>query len=184
MKITKTPRLGLPLIQPLVKEDPRGYFMEVYHQQQWYQQGINIGFMQENESYSRKGTLRGLHYQLVPYAQAKLIRVVKGHIWDVALDLRKGSPTFGQWEGIDLTDGNKQQLLVPAGYAHGFIVISQEAWVIYKCDQYYNPAAERGIHPLDPYLSIPWPLTGPPLLSAKDQQLPPFESAISNFQYP
>jgi dTDP-4-dehydrorhamnose 3,5-epimerase len=184
MQLTKTPRLGLTLIQPTVREDPRGYFTEVYHQQQWYQQGIDTVFVQENESYSRQGVLRGLHYQLVPYAQAKWIRVVKGHIWDVALDLRKGSPTFGQWEGVDLSDANKQQLLVPAGYAHGFVVISQEAWVVYKCSAFYQPDAERGIHPLDPHLSIPWPLTGTPLLSAKDQALPPFASAMFNFLYP
>jgi dTDP-4-dehydrorhamnose 3,5-epimerase len=183
MQITKTPLLGLQIIESDIKLDPRGYFMECYHQERLAQLGIHTQFVQENQSHSKKGTVRGLHYQLNPYAQAKLIRVIDGEIWDVAVDIRQGSPTFGQWEGILLSAKNNKQLLIPRGYAHGFAVISEQATIIYKCDNFYHPEAEAGIYWLDPQLAINWKITTTPLLSARDQQLPCLEKAIINFVY-
>jgi dTDP-4-dehydrorhamnose 3,5-epimerase len=183
MQVTKTPILGLQLIEPEIKTDQRGYFMECYHQEKLAQFGIDNHFVQENQSFSTKGILRGLHYQLNPYAQAKLIRVVEGEIWDVAVDIRPGSPTFGKWEGILLSAKNKKQLLIPRGYAHGFSVIGEQATVSYKCDNFYNPEAEAGIYCLDKQLAIDWKISYPPTLSVKDQQLPSFENAIINFEY-
>jgi len=183
MQITKTPILGLTIIEPELKTDQRGYFMECYHQEKLTHLGIHNQFVQENQSFSKKGTIRGLHYQLNPYAQAKLIRVIDGAIWDIVVDLRQGSPTFGQWEGIMLSAENNKQLLIPRGYAHGFAVMSQEATIIYKCDNFYHPEAEAGIHWLDPELAIDWKINAPPLLSARDQQLPCLEKAIINFEY-
>eukprot|EP01132_Coremiostelium_polycephalum_P003050 gene3050-3814_t len=156
MQLTKTPLLGLPLIEPQVIADHRGYFMECYHQSKFNQQGLPPIFVQENQSFSKQGTIRGLHYQLPPYAQAKLVRVVHGAIWDIAVDLRKGSPTFGQWEGVLLSEQNKKQFLIPKGYAHGFSVLSPEATVIYQCDQLHHSPAEAGILWADPSLAIDW----------------------------
>lgn len=183
MWISKTPILGLSVIESKVKNDDRGYFMETYHQEKLARLGILNTFVQDNQSYSKNGTIRGLHYQLNPYAQAKLIRVVAGVIWDVAVDIRLGSPTFGKWEGILLSADNTKQLLVPQGYAHGFSVISEYAIVIYKCDHIYWPEAEAGVYCFDKQLAIDWRLSGSPLLSEKDQQLPCLEKAITNFIY-
>ncbi len=183
MLLTKTPILGLQVIEPEVKKDDRGYFMEVYHQEKLAQLGINNQFVQENQSYSKQGTIRGLHYQLHPYTQAKLIRVVVGKIWDVAVDIRSGSSTFGTWEGIILSAENQKQLLLPKGYAHGFSVLSKHATVLYKCDNIYHPDAEAGIYCFDTQLRIDWKLNAPPLLSEKDQQLPSFDQALINFTY-
>ena len=183
MRITKTSILGLPLIEPELKIDQRGYFMEVYHREKLANLGITNEFIQENQSYSKKGTIRGLHYQLHPYAQAKLIRVIEGEIWDVAVDIRQGSPTFGKWEGILLAADNKKQLLIPRGYAHGFSVISTQATVLYKCVNFYHPESEAGIYCLDKHLGIDWKINTPPILSTKDQQLPHFDKAIINFNY-
>jgi dTDP-4-dehydrorhamnose 3,5-epimerase len=180
MKITKTPRLGLSIIHPEAEPDRRGYFMETYHQDAWKEAGLDYHFIQDNQSCSLRGTIRGLHYQSGPHAQAKLVRVVIGHIWDVALDIRPGSPTFGKWEGVGLSAANRKQLLIPTGYAHGFSVISPEAVVIYKCDQFYQPTAERGVNPLDRLLAIDWFLSCPPLLSDKDRQLPTWKNVRNN----
>jgi dTDP-4-dehydrorhamnose 3,5-epimerase len=183
MRITKTPILGLQVIEPEVKLDLRGYFMECYHQAKLTELGIHNQFIQENQSLSKRGTVRGLHYQLSPYAQAKLVRVIEGEIWDVAVDIRQGSPTFGQWEGIMLSAKNNKQLLIPVGYAHGFSVLSKQATIIYKCDNFYHPQAEAGIYWRDPQLAINWKTNSPPLLSSRDQQLPHLEKAIINFKY-
>ena len=182
MEVTKTPCLGLQVITSQVIPDHRGYFWESYHEGKLAKLGIHNHFVQENQSFSKQGTIRGLHYQLAPYAQAKLIRVLAGEIWDVAVDLRQGAPTFGQWEGILLSGDNKKQLLVPRGYAHGFAVLSKQAIVLYKCDAFYHPAAEAGIHFLDPTLAIDWRLDGlQAIVSEKDQHLPSFQEAIMNF---
>lgn len=183
MIITHTPILGLKIIEPTVKKDNRGYFLETYHQGKLTELGIHNLFVQDNQSYSKQGTIRGLHYQLNPYAQTKLIRVVVGEIWDVAVDIREGSPTFGRWEGVLLTGENQRQLLIPKGYAHGFAVLSQQAIVVYKCDHIYQPDAEAGIHCFDTRLGIGWKLNVSPLLSAKDQHLPTFDQAQMNFMY-
>ena len=183
MLITTTPLLGLKVLEPDIKKDNRGYFIEAYHQEKLAKVGINNLFVQDNQSYSKQGTIRGLHYQLNPYAQTKLIRVVVGEIWDVAVDIRQGSPTFGIWEGILLSADNQKQLLIPKGYAHGFVVISKYATVVYKCDNIYQPDAEAGIYCFDTQLRIDWKLNAPPLLSTKDQQLPTFNQAVINFTY-
>ena len=183
MQIRKTPILSLQIIEPELKIDQRGYFMEIYHQKKLAELGITNEFVQENQSYSKKGTIRGLHYQLHPHAQAKLIRVIAGEIWDVVVDIRQHSPTFGKWEGILLTADNKKQLLVPRGYAHGFSVISDQATVIYKCDNFYHPKSEAGIYCLDKHLGIDWKINASPILSTKDQHLPAFENDIINFNY-
>lgn len=181
MQVTKTPRLGLQIIIPQVIPDHRGYFEETYHEEKLAKLGIHNRFVQENQSFSRQGSVRGLHYQLAPHTQAKLVRVLAGEIWDVVVDLRQGAPTFGQWEGVRLSAENKKQLLIPKGYAHGFAVLSEQAMVLYKCDAFYHPTAEAGIHFLDPTLAIDWKLPmHPPIISAKDQQLPNFRDAIMN----
>ncbi|MEM7055848.1 MAG: dTDP-4-dehydrorhamnose 3,5-epimerase [Bacteroidota bacterium] len=182
MQVTSTPLLGLQVIIPQIIQDHRSYFCENYHEKKLAKLGIHTRFVQENQSFSRQGTIRGLHYQLVPHAQAKLIRVLAGKIWDVAVDLRQGTDTFGQWEGIILSAANKKQLLIPRGYAHGFAVLSQQATVLYKCDAFYCPAAEAGIHFLDPTLAIDWKLgTQQPIVLEKDKQLPSFQAATMNF---
>ena len=183
MWLNKTPILNLHIIEPELKIDQRGYFMETYHQEKLASLGIHYQFVQENQSYSKKGSIRGLHYQLNPHPQAKLIRVIEGEIWDVAVDIRLGSPTYGQWEGIALSAQNRKQLLIPHGYAHGFSVISDHATVVYKCDNFYYPAAEAGIYCFDIQLEIDWKIDTTPILSEKDEYLPKFKDAITNFNY-
>jgi dTDP-4-dehydrorhamnose 3,5-epimerase len=183
MNITHTPILGLQVIEPIIRKDNRGYFIEAYHQKKLAEAGVHYNFVQDNQSYSKQGTIRGLHYQLNPYAQTKLIRVVVGKIWDVAVDIRQGSPTFGRWEGILLSASNQKQLLIPQGYAHGFSVLSKRATVLYKCDNLYQPDAEAGIYCFDTQIGIDWKLSAPPLISAKDQLLPSFSQAVINFTY-
>lgn len=173
---------GLLLFRPVVYYDSRGYFFESYHKEKCKAIGLEDSFIQENQSLSKKGTVRGLHYQLAPYAQSKLVRVVKGVIWDVVVDLRKAMDTFGKWQGFVLSSANNHQLFIPRGFAHGFITLSDEAIVAYKCDAYYCPNAEQGIHFQDPTLNIPWEDYGKPqIISAKDTALPLFQEAIYNF---
>ncbi len=162
---------GLVLIVPKVFGDHRGFFMETYHQRAFAEAGIALAFVQDNHSRSHRGTLRGLHYQ-IDRPQAKLVRCVRGSIYDVAVDIRPGSPTWGQWVGELLDEDNKHQLLVPAGFAHGFQVLSETAEVVYKCSDFYSPPGERGIRWDDPELAIDWPLRDGVLLSDKDQQHP------------
>lgn len=182
MNITQTGIEGLIIIEPKVFEDDRGYFFESYNASKLKEKGIDINFIQDNQSKSSFGVLRGLHYQLAPYAQTKLVRVLEGSIWDVAVDLRKNSSTFGKWFGVELSAKNRLQLLVPKGFAHGFSVISKEAVVMYKCDNYYNPQSERGIIYNDPSLSIDWKIDhSETILSSKDLKHPAFEIAEKNF---
>ena len=184
MKIIETGLPGLVVIEPRVFEDERGYFFESYQRDRYNDSGMDITFIQDNESKSVKGVLRGLHYQLDPYAQAKLVRVVQGCVYDVAVDLRKGSPTFGQWFGLELDEKNKKQLFIPRGFAHGFSVLSETAIFTYKCDNYYNHQAERSINALDPKLGINWNLDGTiQIISEKDNQAPDFDNAEMNFVF-
>lgn len=182
MTLTETGFEGLTIIEPKVFEDARGYFMETFNQQKFIDLGVNSRWVQDNQSKSSRGVIRGLHYQLRPKAQAKLIRVIEGEIYDVAVDLRKDSNTFGKWFGIVLSSDNKKQLLVPHGFAHGFSVLSETATVLYKCDSLYSPDMERGISPLDSVLNIDWRLNKKEyILSEKDIQNPDFKHAEYNF---
>ena len=158
---------GVLLIEPALFHDQRGLFCETYHAQRYADAGISEQFVQDNFSLSVRGTLRGLHYQ-EPHAQGKLVMVVEGAVYDVVVDIRIGSPTFGTWQGVDLSSDNYRQLYIPPGCAHGFCVTSEQASVLYKCTEFYSPADERGIIWDDPALAISWPVTTP-LLSPKDQ---------------
>ncbi|EKO3596893.1 dTDP-4-dehydrorhamnose 3,5-epimerase [Vibrio metschnikovii] len=171
MKIINTSIPDIKIIEPQIFGDERGFFMETWNQQKFEQQVTQqpTYFVQDNHSKSKQGILRGLHYQ-VENTQGKLVRVISGEVFDVAVDIRKNSPTFGQWVGTYLTAENKRQLWIPAGFAHGFYVTSPEAEFVYKCTDYYNPSAERAIIWNDPELAITWPLLGgEPLLSEKDK---------------
>lgn len=170
MKVTPTTLPGVLIIEPQVFGDQRGFFMEIYHQKRYSQAGLNHIFVQDNLSHSIKGTLRGLHYQL-KHPQAKLVQVIKGSIFDVSIDIRRGSPSFGRWTGVHLSDENKRQVFVPEGFAHGFCVLSETADVTYKCTNLYAPDDEGGLLWSDPALSIDWPIKHP-LLSDKDSQYP------------
>jgi dTDP-4-dehydrorhamnose 3,5-epimerase len=182
MTIETTPIQDLVIIKPAVFEDDRGYFMESYNQQKLEEAGIHIPFLQDNQSFSKRGTLRGLHYQNPPFAQTKLVRVLQGEIMDVVVDLRKDSPTYGQHFAIKLSAENKKQLLIPQGFAHGFSVISETATVLYKCDQFYNKASEGGIRFDDPALNIDWGIDlKAAIVSEKDQILPLFKECNSGF---
>lgn len=167
MRFIETALKGVILVEPDVFEDSRGYFLETYHAKKYADAGIPGPFVQDNWSRSLRGTIRGLHYQL-PNAQGKLIAVVEGEAFDVAVDIRKGSPTFGQWVGIELSAKNKRQLYIPPGFAHGFCVTSESAGVIYKVTNFYSAKDERGIIWNDPTLCISWPVSDP-IISKKDQ---------------
>jgi dTDP-4-dehydrorhamnose 3,5-epimerase len=182
MKIIETGFRGLLVIKPQIHTDPRGYFFESFNQAEFKKSGINFTPLQDNESKSVKGVIRGLHYQLNPYPQAKLIRVVVGKILDVALDIRHDSLTFGKWFGIELDAENKDQLLIPHGFAHGFSVLSDIAVIQYKCDNFYNSKLERGINVNDPSLDIYWKLGSlVPVISEKDLKQPFMKDAEFNF---
>jgi dTDP-4-dehydrorhamnose 3,5-epimerase len=184
MKITETHIPGLLVIEPHVHADSRGYFFESWHEERYRKAGIESVFIQDNESKSVRGVVRGLHYQLAPWAQAKLVRVIEGSVFDVAVDLRKGSPTFGQWFGLELNGESKKQLFIPRGFAHGFSVLSETAVFSYKCDNYYNRESERSINLNDPGLGIDWKLgNSAPLVSEKDRNAPLFDEAEMNFKF-
>ncbi len=170
MKVTPTDLDGVVLLAPRVFGDSRGAFWESYQQERYAAAGLTATFVQDNISLSKKNTLRGLHYQH-PHGQAKLVQVLQGEIFDVALDIRVGSPTFGQWFGTQLSDRNHRQLYIPAGFAHGFCVCSDSALFMYKCSEYYAPGDEGGIHWDDPALAIPWPVEEP-VLSPRDREWP------------
>lgn len=175
---------GLIIVEPAVFEDSRGYFFESYNQSLFEQNGISCSFVQDNQSQSSYGVIRGLHYQINPFAQSKLIRVLAGKILDVVVDIRKESPTFGQSYSIELTAENKKQLFIPQGFAHGFSVLSETASVFYKCDQFYNKQSEAGIHFDDPALNIDWRIpAGKAIVSEKDQQLPLLADCTNNFEF-
>ena len=182
MTLETTTIQDLVIINPAVFNDERGYFFEAYNKEKFCALGITIDFVQDNQSFSKKGTLRGLHYQNPPHAQTKLVRVLQGEIIDVAVDLRKDSATFGHSFSIKLTAENKKQLLVPQGFAHGFSVISETAVVLYKCDQYYNKASEGGIRFDDAQLNIDWGMDLKEVtVSEKDLVLPDFKNCNSEF---
>jgi dTDP-4-dehydrorhamnose 3,5-epimerase len=169
--VRETTLPGVLVVEPRVFGDARGFFLERYHAERYAEAGIPAAFVQDNYSRSTRGTLRGLHFQRA-HPQGKLVEVVRGRIWDVAVDLRPGSPTFGQWEGVLLTEESHRQLWVPPGFGHGFCVLSDEADVLYKCTDVYRPDDEGGVRWDDPDLGIEWPLDEVPLLSAKDRALP------------
>lgn len=162
---------GLYVIQPTIFTDKRGYFMETYNQKDFQEIGINAIFVQDNQSKSSRGVLRGLHYQ-INHPQAKLVRVIRGEVYDVAVDLRPDSKTYGQYYGVTLSAENQKQFFIPRGFAHGFLVLSDEAEFVYKCDDFYHPNDEGGIIWNDPNINIAWPFTGNLIQSAKDQNWP------------
>jgi dTDP-4-dehydrorhamnose 3,5-epimerase len=178
IKVTPTEIPDVLEIAPRVFEDSRGFFFEAFNQNDWLEAtGLQCCFVQDNHSRSAQRVLRGLHYQLPPHAQGKLVRVVAGEVFDVAVDLREESPTFGQWVGRLLSAANKRQMWIPEGFAHGFLVRSEFAEVVYKATDFYAPESERCILWNDPGLNIDWPLAGAPLLSAKDLAGLPFAGA-------
>lgn len=182
MKIIDTPIKDLFIIEPQVFGDNRGYFFESFNQKKFEDLGLYYNFVQDNESLSKYGVLRGLHYQLNPWSQTKLVRVVYGKVFDVAVDIRKESPTFGKWFGVELSGENKKQFLIPKGFAHGFIVLSEEAVFQYKCDAYYQPEYDRGIIFNDPTINIDWKLEEKDIhLSNKDRELPVLLKCENNF---
>lgn len=167
-------KLAIPdvvLIEPKVFGDERGFFMETYKESEFFKFGIKKKFIQENHSKSKKGVLRGLHYQAFPKAQAKIVRCIAGEIFDVAVDIRKNSPTYKKWVTEVLSAENKKQLYIPEGFAHGFCVLSREAEIVYKCNREYSPEKERGIIWNDPSIKIKWPVKKP-ILSEKDKKWP------------
>ena len=183
MNLIKTKIEDLFIHEPRVFADDRGYFFESYIKKTLDNLiGREYTFVQDNESKSSYGVVRGLHYQLTPYSQAKLVRVLKGRVYDVAVDLRKDSTTFGEWEGVELSGENKKQLLIPKGFAHGFSVLSETAVFTYKCDEYYHPEVEAGIIYNDPTLNIDWKIPEKDVkLSDKDKLLPELKNTKMNF---
>ncbi len=177
----KTEIEGVYIIEPTAFGDNRGYFMETYNEQDFKAAGLNYTFVQDNQSSSRKGVLRGLHFQKT-YPQAKLVRVLKGEVFDVAVDLRKGSETYGKWVGVVLSEENKRQFMVPRGFAHGFVVISATAEFAYKCDEFYHPEDEGGIMWNDPEIGVEWPDVGEIILSEKDKKHPKLSKSKITFE--
>lgn len=182
MNVIETTIKGLLIIEPAVFEDNRGYFFESYNEKVFKERDINSNFVQDNQSKSTYGVLRGLHYQLEPFSQAKLVRVLRGAVLDIAVDIRQNSPTYKQWEAVELSAENKRQMYIPRGFAHGFLVLSDTAEFFYKCDNFYSKAHEAGIRYDDPELNIDWLISSEKiLLSEKDNQLPVFHEAQNNF---
>ena len=184
MQIIQSDIPGVVLIQPMVFEDARGYFFESYSQKKFYDLNLAYDWVQDNQSSSSYGVIRGLHFQLNPFAQSKLVRVFKGKILDVVVDVRKGSPHFGKVFSVELSSENKTQILVPQGFAHGFSVLSETAEVLYKCDNYYHKASEGGIIYNDPALAIDWKIPADKaLVSDKDLLLPSLAGIKTNFEF-
>jgi dTDP-4-dehydrorhamnose 3,5-epimerase len=180
MLIEKNHIEGLMVIKPDVFEDQRGYFFESYNEEKFRQLGIDFRFLQDNESKSAKGVLRGLHLQVPPYQQGKLVRVIKGKVLDVAVDLRRSSATYGKWAAIELSEQNKWMYWIPAGFAHGFLTLEENTVLFYKCTQIYNKESERGIIWNDPDLGIKWG-TEQPVVSEKDKIAGKFRDFVSPF---
>lgn len=176
MQVIDTRLPGVLLLEPRVFGDARGFFLESWNRQTFAEAGLDLDFVQDNHSRSAKGVLRGLHYQL-DQPQGKLVRVVSGAVFDVAVDLRRASPHFGQWVGYELSAENQRMMWVPPGFGHGFLVLSEYADFLYKTTAYYAPQSDRGIRWDDPHIGVQWPLQGTPTLSAKDQALPSFMEA-------
>lgn len=175
IEVKDTPIEGLKLVLPALFADDRGYFTMVYHREHYVRHGIDDNFVQDNDALSRKGVLRGLHYQTGIHGQSKLVRVTRGAVWDVAVDLRPDSPTIGQWYGVELSASNRWQLYIPEGFAHGYVALEDDTLFSYKCGNLYAPQAEGGIVYNDPIIGIEWPDPGIPLIiSEKDRILPSF----------
>jgi len=185
MIFTRTSIPDVIIIEPKVHGDERGYFVETFRQDQFEAfVGYDVNFCQDNESRSKHGVLRGLHYQLAPFAQSKLVRVIDGRVLDVAVDIREGSPTFGQYVAVELNGKNKKQMFIPRGFAHGFVVLSETCTFTYKVDNYYAPECDRGILFDDPKLNIDWQIAPELLqLSAKDTKQPKLEDTHDLFKY-
>ena len=182
MKIIKTPIEGLLILEPQVFRDARGYFVETYNEQRYLEAGIDAHFVQDNQSCSTYGVVRGLHFQLPPYSQAKLVCCTVGRVLDVAVDLRKGSPTFGQWYSVEINDVNHRQLFIPRGFAHGFSVLSEKALFNYKCDNPYHKEADGGLLLSDPDLAIDWQIPAElRIISEKDKRHPKMAEFDSPF---
>lgn len=179
MEIIKTPLEGLLIIKPAVFEDERGYFFESYSYDKFLHAGLELNFLQDNESKSKKGVLRGLHFQAPPFAQGKLVRVMRGSVLDVAVDIRKGSPTYGKWESIVLSGQNKWMYWVPPGFAHGFVTLEDDTIFFYKCTNVYNKASEGSVRWNDPVLKIDWGVADP-VISEKDK----IASGFADFNSP
>lgn len=183
MKVIQTDIEGVVIIEPRIFNDDRGYFFESFSQQEFDRNVRPVNFVQDNESMSCYGVMRGLHYQKMPYTQSKLVRCVLGAVLDVAVDIRKGSPTFGRHVAVELTAENHRQLFIPRGFAHGFAVLSESAVFQYKCDNFYHPEADAGINMLDESLGIDWRIpVGKALLSDKDLRHPCLKNAVSDFE--
>lgn len=183
MQITLTPIPDLLVIEPTVWKDERGYFFESFNEQVFQQKtGMQIHFVQDNQARSVRNVLRGLHYQHPPKAQTKLVRVLEGEIWDVVVDMRPNSPTYGKWHGELLSAENKKQFLVPKGFAHGYVVLSETAEVFYKCDDFYSKENEGGVFYADPLLAIDWKINPQDaIVSEKDKQQPMWGNAVNRF---
>lgn len=182
MEVIETDIDGVVIIEPCVFKDDRGYFFESFSQREFNEKVRPVNFVQDNESMSSYGVMRGLHYQKMPYAQSKLVRCVQGAVLDVALDIRHGSPTFGQYVAVELTEENHRQLFIPRGFAHGFVVLSKMAVFQYKCDNFYHPEADAGINIQDESLGINWQIPdGMAILSAKDLRHPCLRDAVLDF---
>ena len=185
MQVEETKLKDCFIIKDTLFKDPRGYFFESFNQQKFNElTRLNVQFVQDNQSYSSKGVLRGLHFQYGEFSQAKLVRVLNGRVLDVAVDLRRDSLTFGEHVAVELSEDNKKQLFVPRGFAHGFVVLSEVATFFYKCDNYFNKSSESGIFCLDVNLNIDWKLSGSELqLSDKDKSLPKWSEYLDNLKY-
>lgn len=182
MKVVETKLPGLKIIEPKVYKDQRGYFFESFNKKLFKERGIDVNFIQDNQSLSTYGVIRGLHYQLAPYAQTKLVRVIHGMVRDIVVDLRQGSLSFGHSFSMELSADNQKQLLIPQGFAHGFVALSEMAVLYYKCDRYYNPDFERGINCLDTHLNLNWQIPrSDMIISEKDWNLPKFSEAEMNY---
>ena len=179
-KFNKTEIEGVYIIESQVFGDNRGYFLETYNKKDFDNAGLKYDFVQDNQSKSRKGVLRGLHFQKT-HPQAKLVRVVEGEVFDVAVDLRKDSKTYGKWVGVILSAENKKQFMIPRGFAHGFVVLSDEATFAYKCDDFYHPEDEGGIMWNDPEVNVKWPYEGEVILSEKDKKHPSLKDSGVKF---
>ena len=179
IRFSETTLSGVTIVEPQVFRDNRGFFWETFHHRKYAEAGIDRAFVQDNHSHSSRGTVRGLHYQ-IKHAQGKLVYVVLGEIFDVAVDIRRGSPTFGKWFGIILSEENKKQLYIPEGFAHGFCVLSETADIMYKCTDFYSPEDEGGLFWADPVLGIDWPVKEP-IMSEKDLRNPRLNDVPQNY---
>ena len=185
MKLITTPLPGVVIVEPVAFADERGWFMESFNERRWQKSLAELGlpptrpFVQDNHSCSRVGVLRGLHYQLPPHAQGKLVRVVAGTAFDVAVDIRKGSPTFGKWAGVELSAANRKQFWIPEGFAHGFLALEEGTEFLYKTTDFWHAASERSIRWDDPEIGVEWPVEGAPVVSEKDAGAPRLADATS-----